>query len=122
MSNRGRMTFLYIVAVCLLVIMLLVYVWQYIRMVEIQMSIKDIDLEMRSISERLEVLGFDKARLSRLERIDFAAQERLGMRAPGKDDIVYLARASGLSSSAVPVSEVTSGPPPGPSSSGRVSR
>ena len=116
------MTFLYIVAVCLLVIMLLVYVWQYIRMVEIQMSIKEIDLEMRSISERLEVLGFEKARLSRLERIDFAAQERLDMRAPGKDDIVYLSHGSHLPVPAVPSSLPASGPLPGPSSGGQVPR
>lgn len=122
MSNRGRMTFLYIVAVCLLVIMLLVYVWQYIRMVEIQMSIKDIDVEMRTISERLEVLGFEKARLSRLERIDFAAQERLDMRAPGKDDIVYLAPRSPVVPPAAPGSVSVTGAPSELAPTGRVPR
>ena len=88
--NRGRITFLYIIAILLVVVMLSVYVWQYIRMVEIQMDIKELDKEKGRIKERLVTLQLEKARLSRLERIDIAAQERLGMHAPGKDHVIYL--------------------------------
>ncbi len=91
--NRGRITFLYIIAILLIVVMLSVYVWQYIRMVEIQMDIKELDKEKRRIKERLVTLQLDKARLSRLERIDIASQERLGMKAPAKENIIYLTTA-----------------------------
>ena len=88
--NRGRITFLYIIAILLVVVMLSVYVWQYIRMVEIQMDIKELDKEKGRIKERLVTLQLEKARLSRLERIDIAAQERLGMHAPAKENVIYL--------------------------------
>ena len=88
--NRGRITLLYIIAILLIVVMLSVYVWQYIRMVEIQMDIKGLEKEKGRVKERLVTLQLEKARLSRLERIDIAAQERLGMHAPGKENVVYL--------------------------------
>jgi len=88
--NRGRITFLYIVAILLIVIMLSVYVWQYIRMVEIQMNIKHVEGEMTKVQERLVALELERARLGRLERIDVAAQERLDMMPPDKDHIIYM--------------------------------
>jgi len=44
--NRGRITLLYIIAIVLIMVMLSVYIWQFVRMVEIQMSIETIDREM----------------------------------------------------------------------------
>ena len=88
--NRGRITLLYIVAILLIVAMLSIYVWQYIRMVEIQMEIKEVEAKRAAVKEQLLNLQLKKARLSRLGRIDIAAQERLGMKAPEKENIIYL--------------------------------
>ena len=88
--NRGRITFLYVVAVVLLVIMLSVYVWQYIRLVEIQMNIKTVVTAIDKSQQELLNLQLRKASLSRLDRIDIAARERLNMHVPVKNDVIYL--------------------------------
>jgi cell division protein FtsL len=89
--NRGRITFFLLVAVVLLVIMLSVYVWQYIRLVEIQMKIKTVVTDIDKSRQKLLNLQLRKASLSRLDRIDIAARERLGMHMPERDDVIYLA-------------------------------
>lgn len=88
--NRGRITFLFIASVILLVVILSIYIWQYLRMVEIQMAIKKADTESAAIRERMQFLQLRKAELSRLERVELTAQERLGMVQAGKESVIYL--------------------------------
>ena len=88
--NRGRITLLYVIAVILLVVMLSVYVWQYIRLVEIQMNIKTVESTIEKSRQKILNLQLRKAALSRLDRIDIAARERMGMHAPSRDDVIYL--------------------------------
>jgi len=71
--------------------MLSVYVWQYIRLVEIQMKIKSAEAKISESKQKILNLQLRKASLSRLDRIDIAARERLEMHLPGKDDVIYLA-------------------------------
>ena len=89
-AAQGRTTFIFACAVLAASSLLSVYIWQYTRMVEVQMQITRTEKEIRLLHEQLEYLQLQREQLARLERIDFTAQERLDMIVPGRANLRYL--------------------------------
>lgn len=89
-AAQGRTTFFFACAVLAASALMSVYIWQYTRMVEVQMQITRTEKEIHQLHEQLEYLQLQREQLARLERIDFTAQERLGMIVPGRANLRYL--------------------------------
>lgn len=89
-SGTARFTYLYSATVMGLAMLLLVYVGQYMEMVELQIQISSHEGQRRELETRIERLRVRRAELGRLERLEFAAQERLGLILPGQANVRYL--------------------------------
>lgn len=89
-SGADRFTYLYSATVLGVAFLLLVYVGQYMEMVEIQVQISRHQAETRKLEDRIDRLLVRRAELARLERLEFAAQERLGLVLPGQGNVRYL--------------------------------
>lgn len=88
--DAQRFTYLYSATVLGLAFLLLIYVGQYMEMVDLQMQVSRFESKARDLNRKMERLGVRKAELARLERLEFAAQERLGMILPGQGNVRYL--------------------------------
>lgn len=88
--DAQRFTYLYSATVMGLAFLLLIYVGQYMEMVDLQMQVSRHEAERKELVRKIERLGVRKAELARLERLEFAAQERLGLTLPGQGNVRYL--------------------------------
>jgi len=89
-AEPSRFPYLYSATVLGLALVLLVYVGQYMEMVELQIQISAAETEKRKLKGQIERLRVRRAELARLERLEFAAQERLGLTLPGQGNVRYL--------------------------------
>lgn len=94
-NETSRFTYLYSATVVLLAALILIYVGQYMEMVEIQIRISELEQQARRDGEKIERLKVRKAELARLGRLEFAAQERLGLILPGQANVRYLPMGEG---------------------------
>lgn len=89
-AEADRFTYLYSATVLSLAGLLLFYVAQYMEMVEVQIDISRNEKQIRELEEGIERMRVKKAQLARLERLEFAAQERLGLILPSQSNVRYL--------------------------------
>lgn len=88
--NRRRLVLLYLLAVCAASSMVFFYVWQHVKMVEVEKAIMRVRRENARLKEEIDLLVAERARLGRLERVETDARVKLGMEAPGKEQVWYL--------------------------------
>jgi hypothetical protein len=73
-----------------LAVLLLIYVGQYMEMVDLQIQISSHESRTRKLRAKIEQLNVRREELARLDRLEFAAQERLGLVLPGQGNVRYL--------------------------------
>jgi len=88
--KRRKLTLIYFTAISLASVMLLAYIWQYMQMMEIQLSISELQKENQALLEKIEVRQAERATLGRLERIEEIATRKLGMGLPAKEQMWYI--------------------------------
>jgi cell division protein FtsL len=94
LRRRRRLAVVYSAGIGLISFMLAVYIWQYMKLVEIQFAITGLQKEMAAVQEQIELKQAERAFLSRLERIEEVATRKLGMGLPAKEQMWYVPVAS----------------------------
>ncbi len=89
-QDADRLAYLYSATVFGLALLVLIYVGQYMEIVQVQLEISRHEQETSRDQERTERLLVRRAELARLGRLEFAAQERLGLVLPGQGNVRYL--------------------------------
>jgi cell division protein FtsL len=92
--NRQKVTLIYFTVISLISVILVVYIWQYMQMMEIQLSISELQKDTQALLEKIEVKQAERASLGRLERIEEIATRKLGMGLPAKEQMWYIAAPS----------------------------
>ncbi len=90
LANRGRITLLFSGVVVTVSILLFFYVWQFTRMVEIQIGIRDVRKARSRLNLALEAMEVERAKLTAIARIDKLARTQLNMVPPSRENIQYL--------------------------------
>ncbi|MBI3893383.1 MAG: cell division protein FtsL [Candidatus Wallbacteria bacterium] len=114
LANRGKITLLFSGVVLTVSILLFFYIWQYTKMVEIQIAIREVRKKHNRQNEQLEGMLVERAKLTAMARIDALARDRLGMLVPSSDNVQFLTRRGMvLAPKDRPVEPVPGAPPPG---------
>lgn len=80
----------FIIIVCLIMLLSLIYVWPHIRMTELEYKIaEEMSVKQRLLEERGK-LKIEYATLKSPQRIEAMAKERLQMIYPEREQVVYL--------------------------------
>lgn len=114
LANRGKITLLFSGVVVTVSILLFFYIWQYTKMVEIQIAIREVQKQRKVQNEQLENLQVERAKLMAIARIESLAREKLGMVSPSRANIQFLTRAGMVCAPKDrPIEPVQILPPPG---------
>lgn len=89
-TRSPRFAYLYSATVLGVAVLLLIYVGQYMEMVDLQIQISTHESRIRKLKAKSERLSVRREELARLDRLEFAAQERLGLVLPGQGNVRYL--------------------------------
>ncbi|MBI2943195.1 MAG: cell division protein FtsL [Candidatus Wallbacteria bacterium] len=115
LANRGRITLLFSGVVVAVSILLFFYIWQYTKMVEIQIAIRAIRKQHTRLNEVLEGMLVERAKLTAMARIEALARDQLGMIPPSAENVQFLSsRGMVVAPRDRPVDPVPVAPPPGP--------
>lgn len=95
LQSRRRMIVLFCGGIVLVGVMLFGYVWQYVKLVEIQMRITQTQKELTALLEQIDLIEAERARLARLDRVEEVATQRLGMALPAKHQLWYIPVSAG---------------------------
>jgi len=79
-----------LVAILLISLLSLLFVWSRIHAINLEYSISTLELNIRSQKEQIKELTLETAFLSRDERIEELARKELGMRTPLPGQIVRI--------------------------------
>lgn len=90
LATRGRMILIYSGSVFALSALLVLYVWQYVQMVEIQMQTFDVRKQHQLLEEDIERLTMQKESLLSLDRVEQFASTRLGMVPASRENVRFL--------------------------------
>lgn len=114
LANRGKITLLFSGVVISISILVFFYIWQYTKMVEIQIAIRDVRKQRNAQNEQLESLQVERAKLTAMARVENLARTRLGMLPPSRENIQFLTpRGLVVAPRERPMDPVPTGPPPG---------
>ncbi|MBI4870516.1 MAG: cell division protein FtsL [Candidatus Riflebacteria bacterium] len=115
LANRGKITLLFSGVVLTVSVMLFFYIWQYTKMVEIQIAIREVRKQRNLQNEQLEMMQVERAKLMAISRVDSLARERLGMIPPCRDNIQFLTtRGMVVAPKEKPPEPIPQAPPPAP--------
>ena len=80
----------FIIAICLVMMLSLVYVWPHIHMTELEYQVAEqMNIRQKLLAERGK-LKIEYATLKSPQRIDTIAREKLQMTYPKREQVVYL--------------------------------
>lgn len=80
----------FIIIICLIMVLSLVYVWPHIHMTELEYQIAEEMNNKQKLLEERGKLKIEYATLKSPQRIEAIAREKLQMTYPGREQVVYL--------------------------------
>lgn len=88
--EADRLTYRFSATVLGLSLLLTIYVGQYMEIVELNTRISQHRQRTEAAERKIRRLEIRRAALSRLQRLEFAAEERLGLVLPSQSNVRYL--------------------------------
>jgi len=73
----------------LVLLFLCIYVWQQTESISLGYDTAELELRVKQLEKEVEVLEAEKASLLSLELVEKMAREKLQLRDPGEDQILY---------------------------------
>jgi len=88
--SRRRNVLVYMTSVAMVSILLFLYIWQYVKIVEVEKIVLEVRRENAKLKEEIDVLLAEKAQFEQLERVEAIAGGRLGMGHPKPEQIWFI--------------------------------
>lgn len=73
----------------LVICILTFYLWHQAEMIRLGYETRKLEEKVMSLTEEIKTLEAKKAALLSLDRVEQIATEKLGLRAPGKDQVIF---------------------------------